>query len=543
MTVPVTVAEILALPILAEARVVAGRQGLGNNVRWVHVADVRDIARLLQGGELLLTTGLPLADSPGDGAAFIHELRAVGAAGLILELIRQFRAVPPEMAAAADAAGLPVITLSREVPFVQVTEAAHTLIVNRQYAQIREAEAVATTLNGIALRQEGVTAILRALARELENPVLFLPADPGQPALMHPPQLVSQRQLEALRSRLCAGWVEAEWSPGGRSVRTLVAPVRVGPEAAGHLLVPEFQRRLNDLDTLVVDRAATTVAFELLRQRSMRQQWQMSTGELLEDILAGSFRDPRELEFRARELGVELAERKFLVVTFHAPDQGARNQLEQRLRTLTAHLGVPCLQAARGDRVRVLVVFRDAQALPEQLRTLLAAIDRPAGVGRPFQDLTAARQALEQAECTLTLRLRHPGAGFGPFFDSTGIYRLLLAGVRSDEMARFVADELGPLLPPVRSEDAELLPTLRLLLDGGLNMAQAARELHLTRPAVYYRKQRIEALLGCRLEDPEKRISLGLALRALELLPSSGALPGGLALQQPFTGPGAQAPG
>lgn len=138
--------------------------------------------------------------------------------------------------------------------------------------------------------------------------------------------------------------------------------------------------------------------------------------------------------------------------------------------------------------------------------------------GRPFSHLAEAPRALEQAEYTLALKLRHPEAGFGPLFDSTGTYRLLLAGARKDEMARFAQEELGPLLSPTRQDDAELVYTLRLLLDMGLNIAEAARRLHLTRQALYDRKLRIEDLLGCSLADPEKRLSLSLALRAPELL-------------------------
>lgn len=514
----VTVREILELPVMQHARVMAGRQGLDNPVRWVHVADVRDIARLLQGGELLLTTGVPVAGPEQELAAFISELKAVGAAGLILELVRQFRTVPPAMIAAADAQGLPVIAMEQEVPFVKVTEAAHTLIVNRQYAQIREAEAVTTALNGIALRQEGVLAILRALSRALDSPVIYTPVDPAQPALMHPPDLASERQLETIRGLRPTGQAELAWDLGSRTVATWAVPVMLGKDHTGNLFLPQLYRRLNSLDMLVLDRAATTIAFEVLRQQSMRQQWQLSTGLLLEDILAGSFRNRRELEFRGRELGIDLEDRWFSVVSVQVTAPSERASTEQLVRAAVAGLGVPCLQAARGDRIRLLLTSRDPGILRERTLRLVTAVGRPAGAGRPFSDLAEAPRALEQAEHTLELRLRHPDAGFGPLFDSTGTYRLLLAGARKDEMARFAQEELGPLLHTSRADDAELVRTLRLLLDTGLNIAEAARRLHLTRQALYYRKLRIEDLLGCSLADSEKRLSLSLALRALELL-------------------------
>ena len=43
---------------------IAGSDGLGARVRWVHVLELADAAHLLQGGELVLTTGVALPAEP-----------------------------------------------------------------------------------------------------------------------------------------------------------------------------------------------------------------------------------------------------------------------------------------------------------------------------------------------------------------------------------------------------------------------------------------------------------------------------------------------
>jgi purine catabolism regulator len=40
--------------------VVAGADRLGTPVRWVHAIELADVAHLLRGGELVLTTGIAL---------------------------------------------------------------------------------------------------------------------------------------------------------------------------------------------------------------------------------------------------------------------------------------------------------------------------------------------------------------------------------------------------------------------------------------------------------------------------------------------------
>ena len=69
--VALTLADVLAHPALVQCRpaVLAG-DPTTRTVRWVHSSDIYEIAPLLRGGELLLTTGLGLVDSTPD------ELRA-----------------------------------------------------------------------------------------------------------------------------------------------------------------------------------------------------------------------------------------------------------------------------------------------------------------------------------------------------------------------------------------------------------------------------------------------------------------------------------
>jgi purine catabolism regulator len=74
-----TVSEVLALPALRQGRphVVAGSAGLDRPVRWAHVAEVADIAHLLRGGELVLTTGVALPDDGPSLARYVADLAEV----------------------------------------------------------------------------------------------------------------------------------------------------------------------------------------------------------------------------------------------------------------------------------------------------------------------------------------------------------------------------------------------------------------------------------------------------------------------------------
>ena len=110
--------------------VVAGADRLDVPVRWVHAVEVTDdVARLLRGGELILSTGIALPESDSALASYVAELAAAGVAGLAIELGRRYSvALPPALVAAAALSGVVLIEFRAEVAFVELTEAVHTRI-------------------------------------------------------------------------------------------------------------------------------------------------------------------------------------------------------------------------------------------------------------------------------------------------------------------------------------------------------------------------------------------------------------------------------
>ncbi|TAM91943.1 MAG: hypothetical protein EPN43_03380 [Jatrophihabitans sp.] len=175
-TMSLSVREALQLPAFAGAdlQVLAGQDGLDRAVRWVHVAELPDIAALLKGGELLLTTGMGLRDI---GAAhrrrYVRQLADAGVAGLVVELGRNFGQVPAEMVRAAAARGLPLVALSRETRFVEVTEQVHRAIMSRQYELFDRVDAINREFTNLLLGGASIGQILRQLSDAVGNPVVL----------------------------------------------------------------------------------------------------------------------------------------------------------------------------------------------------------------------------------------------------------------------------------------------------------------------------------------------------------------------------------
>src|SRR3954463_2038457 len=172
-----TVAAILDLPVLRAGKpeILAGRDKLHNPVRWVHVAELTSLAGLLEGGELVLSTGLGFGGRAEAAHRYLADLEAMGAAGVVVELVDdggrdEARAALREAAAGA---GLPVVMLSRQVRFVEVTEVVHRQIVAAQLEEVERARHVHEVFTMLSLEGAGAEEIVSQAAGLIGAPVVL----------------------------------------------------------------------------------------------------------------------------------------------------------------------------------------------------------------------------------------------------------------------------------------------------------------------------------------------------------------------------------
>ena len=126
---------------MRRVHVVVGSESLDVAVRRVHVAEVTDLAHLLRGGELVLSTGIAMPDDPEALRRYIEDVADAGISGIAVEIGRKYHAELPEaFLDAARSAGAPVILLEREVRFAEITEAVHLRVTNEQLVELRESE-------------------------------------------------------------------------------------------------------------------------------------------------------------------------------------------------------------------------------------------------------------------------------------------------------------------------------------------------------------------------------------------------------------------
>ncbi|MFE0460189.1 PucR family transcriptional regulator [Kitasatospora sp. NPDC058965] len=542
-----TVSQVLELDALRRGlpQVVAGAAQLNRPVRWVHVSELPDVAGMLHGGELVLTTGIALPDDREGLARYVRELVEVGAAGLVVEFGRRyFDTLPRALVHAAEQRGLPLVVLRREIRFVAVTEAVHALVVNAQLEQLRASEAVHQVFNELAVEGAEPAEVLRQIARMAGRPVVL--ENLSHQVLAHDP----------------AGRTEDEllehWERRSRAVRPagrtgydprsgwLVTVVGARGEDWGRLVLvdepgvpsePQAHPR-----AMLLERGAATLALNRLLVRDRESLERQTHRTLLSGILTHAL-TVSEVALRAQALGVPLEGRRLVGVVLRrrGGPLPAALEAQARLRDFTELAA----GAARSCRLAALVGALDDEgvglliALGSQqdehtalegfaatLRRLLADSGKEkdgtppvVAVGSSVGSVRDARRTLMEATQVADAALHDaPGARAASYYRLPDVrLRGLLHLLRDDaRLQTYVERELGPLLAYDAEQGSQLVQLLRVYLEQGRNKSAAADAAHLSRPSFYDRLHKVERILAVDLDQVESCLSLHVALLALD---------------------------
>jgi PucR family transcriptional regulator, purine catabolism regulatory protein len=550
--VSVTLRQILDLDVLRRAgvRVVAGAEGLDRPVRWVHIAEIADIAKLINGGELLLTTGMGIDRGASAQRRYLAEIADAGAAGLVVELGRAFGEVPPAMVQAAAQRGFPLIALERETRYIEVTEAVHRAIISDQYELLRQAEAISRDFTDLILSGADIRQIIERLAEILGNPVVL--ADAAQ----HVVELAGRGAVLALweeHARLAHTEVErgrvhrAAGDPGTPDSpdepRCMWVGIWLRHEEWGRVHVLETDRKLDEITGLVLDRAGAALGLALLSGKDAAHLAGRAGSALLADVLAGRHGSVAEFGRRARSLGVDLSRGRLVGLVVEATslaELARRNALAEQerqrirlgiadeIRRAASERGCAALVGHDGDRVLAIIAVTGSDPAPpvlddivetaaRRIRAADASLVLAAGAGREVA-ASSLQRAMEEAGEALSFGRKAGDRRTVHHFAELGTYQLLVRLAQDPELARFVEAELSPLLEHDARSRAKLMPTLRSYLDHAGHKAQTVRALRVQRRTLYARLARIEAILHRDLGTADTRTRLTLAIQALDLL-------------------------
>ncbi|MFS1300061.1 PucR family transcriptional regulator [Streptosporangium longisporum] len=515
---PPTLRTVVRRPSLGLA-VLAGREALDRPVRWVAVSELEDPTPFLEGDELVLTTGMRL--DAANAARYVERLVARGVAGLGFGTGLGHEVIPAALVEAAVRAGLPLVEVPRDTPFVAIGKAVSELIAAEQYDELSRAFATQGRLTRAALRPEGPRAVIDRLARELGGWAVLLD---GAGAVRH----AAGRGATAAAGELGP---ELERLRGGRRG----APASLALSSPGeHIVVrPLGARRVRGFLAVGLGRPFTPVAHTVVNAAGSLLTLAVEHGgehvaaerrvrsAVLRLLLAGEVEAGRETLER---LGEGLPGGPLAVLVTPAEPDAATDAADAAAGAGPGALpGAPSgagpeavLEAAEAVPGGFAAADRDATGADRVVLIVPApAADAgaaalgghgPVGIGDAAgpDDLRAGLVRAERA-------LAAAGRGTAPVMRFTELAgQGLLSLIDPGTAAAFSSALLAPLVG--HGSRADLLGSLRAYLECNGHWDAAAQRLGVHRHTLRYRMRRVADLVGRDLDDPAVRAELWVAL-------------------------------
>jgi purine catabolism regulator len=465
-------------------------------IRWVATSELNDPTPYLEGGELLLSTGMALPKTRPAVDRYVRRLIDAGVVALGFGVAVVHDEVPPRLLASARAQGLPLIEVDRPTPFIAISKAVSDLLAREQYAEIAAASEAQQQITRAALRQ-GAAGVVAQLAKGTGGFVVLL--DAHGDVLQESPG-ASTKTTVAERDA---------WAPDIERLRrkgpATVATVQRGDHqniqslgSAGRVrgfLVTGQETPPTPSNRALVNVAAALLTFSLAHEGSDRDRLARSA---LMDL---AMSHPDLITSHLRDLAGPVFDDDGVWVVLAA---GSATDLDHLHEWLEDEGWTHCYPWQDRDHLGVVVSDERQLARVFELATTevrMGASDRvtlPELKGARDQALHSLHAARSRRETTIRFsEVRKSG---------------LIGVADSAAAAAFAEATLAPLVGYERSSKVDLRESVRAWLAHHGQFGPAASALGIHRHTLRYRVRKAAELTGRDLDDPSTRMELWFAL-------------------------------
>ncbi len=472
----ISLAALLGVPSLHLTKAGLAETTWHQDILWVAVTEQEDPQRFLNGGELILTTGMRLK-SAAEQRRFVRQVQRAGAVGIGFGVGLTHDAVPPALIAEANRWGLPVVEVPYETPFIAIGKlvadaqsADHLVKLERLIAGHQILARALLTGGGLAELLKHLGSMLRTEIVLTQFTAQLFNSVPGHPA------------------PTAEGWASYPIPTGRRDACTL-------------WVKQPFE------DSGIVGYAQNLISVELNNMVKQRQAQRALAGQVLEDVIHGTL-ETSEATRRLAGVGINSTRKNVVLLAESAAHhkQLVSSSLPQPLEA--------AVSAVVGKDL-VVVMPDDGSGASARARSLSdhfaeAGIHATIGIGGAYTKPNGLRWSYFEARDAAShgLPVNEP--------ERLSLTSLLLAS-EDVPLADMAHESLNPLRTFDVAHGAELMTTLESYLNNNGSVAAVAEELTLHRNTVRYRLAQITELTGYDPAQTPDRVQLWLALAVQRL--------------------------
>ncbi len=531
--------DLLSIPNLKKAVVLAGKSGLDREIITVNVMEVPDVIQWVRTGEFLMTTGYPFREQPEALADLIPQLADKGVAALGIKTKRFMDQVPRRVLELADHYGLPIIELPPSTVFSDIVREVMELVLVKEAKHLSLLQNRFQQMSQLLLHGGGIGEFLDSLEELLHNPVVLLDAY-NQPIFStHRKEWMDDQShtisWSQLRSDMKLGLSFLQI--GERRVRVYISVVSDQQKAESLLILIGWNQDYTPVDTLTIDRVSILAGLEMMNKHARREVELKYVDQFLQDWITGRILTQADLRLRAEACGYDVADKVFYRVgmvrwTEEKPSLKQLQGFLQDLRKVESKGKSESIMYTLVEGELVIVIGTKGSASTSAAGT--ESVESPFKLpllwlksiqlfpfslcmGEPAPLPNQVNRSYVQAKhihhvstvCSMKDELVS--------YEQLGVFLLLYLLPECEELNQFKKKFLAPLLEYDQAHDTILIPTLQAYFQNNENIRKTAEALFTHYNTVVYRLERVREIIGLKLDNAEVRLQLQLALKLHEM--------------------------
>lgn len=519
------VKDILNLPHFEDAEVLVGKKGLNRIIKWVHVVEIDTFGHLLNGQEMILTTGIGWIDDKEKSIHYLQQLLDHHASVLCIELDKTNNQLPKEMLLLAEENSFPILIFNKEVKFVDITKDIHKVLLGYQENVWWNLEDLYQKMHQNLVSNGSIDHFLKMLHHGTQKQVALIHNN-GQ-SWFFPSPSEKQQQKWILDIK------EYNKYPS--------TPVSFLNEIIAQLYLLEEEKDSTLFDQFAMNRCGEFLTQYFWKfhqqievQKVKKNEWVIEAifGKLSTEEIIDNIQQAGDKKIRVKEIVIGVLPD----IDNLLPKKVNNNFLTgtmMSIRIVFENEGFHFFASKHKDHYVLLLINQQGnQRIFERLKKSLNAIRNmePSifisdnlqllSFGKVINHINLLPTSYESALATLHYQQSIERLA-EPFYQNLGPFRLFQHVKDRSELNDIINDFIGPLIKYDQEKGTELLKTLKIFLKNLGAKNQTAVDLFIVRQTLYHRLERIEKLIGSHFMEPKQRMMIEYAIYALEYLEKS----------------------
>jgi purine catabolism regulator len=531
---PRTVGDVRRYGLPLGTRILSGGDQLGRAVRWALTVSVTASLPYLEGDELFLVLPGKLSED------WVQQVTDAGIAGLVVT--EPLDSLP---LAAAQLNGLPVLQLPSGSRLREVERSVIEVLIRHSEQIERQSIEIYQQLVRLVTDYKDLRTILDQLSLLIDKAVVVQDKRFKIQEIAIPPRLSQQfPEIETKitqRGTIPEQFLDRHKLPMSTKpthlqplkdtpYARLITPIITQNVGRGFLSFIAPMESFSELDRYVVQHSAVICAIEMARAKAISEVEKRLRGDFIGALISGSLHGD-EATIEGGRFGHDVDQPHIaIVVRWQNKPHPSLRSLETLVNGLVIRYPNRILSQLFEQEIRIFFSvdendpIQEARTLAKELQeeALLEHRNAPLVIGistraKQVKEWRVIYQEAKQA-CEFAQRL----SSKEPLYISDlGIFKFLSRENFHDDLMQLRHDTIGMLIENEDRQNVDLLLTLEAFFQTHGNNTQTADLLNIHRNTLSYRMDRIKALTGLDLDQPDVRLAVHLAIRIHRLIGNS----------------------